>query len=192
MHSERRFITLVFAVCLPIHFQVSVSISTLRWRIRWLLLFFMAALVLSGLTAFPLVWEAHLLDQMAGAVGVARWWPAMATWIARIAAGLQDTNARYPFILYGTDWLAFAHVVIALAFWGPLRDPVKNIWVIEFGLLACMLILPLALICGPLRGIPPFWIAIDCSFGVFGLLPLWLARRAVIQLARLEQGGALN
>ena len=25
------------------------------------------------------------------------------------------------------DWLAFAHVVIAVAFWGPLRDPVKNI-----------------------------------------------------------------
>jgi hypothetical protein len=111
----------------------------------------------------------------------------MAEWIARIDMGLQDTNARYPFILYGTDWLAFAHLMIAIAFWGPLKDPLKNVWVIEFGMIACGLILPLALICGPLRGIPPFWIAIDCSFGVFGVLPLWLARRGAVQLARLEQ-----
>jgi hypothetical protein len=166
---------------------VIVPISALRRRIRWLLIFFVAALVLSGLTAFPLVWEASVLNQLAVAAQVARLWPAMAAWIARIAAGLQDTHARYPFILYGTDWLAFAHLMIALAFWGPLKDPVKNIWVIEFGLLACGLILPLALIFGPARGIPPFWIAIDCSFGVFGALPLWLARRDVIHLMRLEQ-----
>jgi len=172
--------------------QVSVPISTLRRRIRWLLAFFIVALVLSGLTAFPLVWEARLLNQLATAAQVGRWWPAMADWIARIALGLQDTNARYPFILYGTDWLAFAHLVIALAFWGPLRDPVKNIWVIEFGMLACVLILPLALIFGPVRGIPPFWIALDCSFGVFGLLPLGLARRAIRQLAQLERGGAFK
>ncbi len=165
------------------------AISSLRQRIRWLLIFFIIALALSGLTAFPLVWEARLLSQLAAAAQLARWWPAMADWIVRIALGLQDTNARYPFILYGTDWLAFEHLVIALAFWGPLRDPVKNIWVIEFGMLACALILPLALICGPLRGIPPFWIALDCSFGVVGLLPLWLARRAVLELARLERSG---
>ncbi len=167
-------------------------VSALRQRIRWLLIVFVVALVLSGLTAFPLVWEASLLNRLAAAAQVANWWPAMADWIARIALGLQDTNARYPFILYGTDWLAFAHLVIALAFWGPLRDPVKNIWVIEFGMLACGLILPLALIFGPVRGIPPFWIAIDCSFGVFGLLPLWLARRAVVQLARRRQAGAFS
>jgi hypothetical protein len=41
--------------------QVSVPVSALRQRIRWLLLFFMVGLVLSGLTAFPLVWEASRL-----------------------------------------------------------------------------------------------------------------------------------
>ena len=161
--------------------------SILRRRIRYLLIFFIAALALSGLTAFPLVWEAALLNQVVILVGVPHWWPAMADWTAQIALGLQATNARYPFILYGTDWLAFAHLMIAIAFWGPLKDPIRNVWVVEFGMIACVLILPLALIFGPLRGIPPFWIAIDCSFGVFGFLPLWLARREIVQLARLEQ-----
>jgi hypothetical protein len=34
------------------------------------------------------------------------------------------------------------------------------------------LVLPLALICGPLRGIPIYWRLIDCSFGVLGAVPL--------------------
>jgi hypothetical protein len=164
------------------------QISTLRQRIRLLLIFFIGALVLSGLTAFPLVWEANVLNQVMTSAQVERWWPAMAQWIGRIALGLTETNARYPFMLYGTDWLAFAHLIIAIAFWGPLKDPTRNVWVIEFGMIACVLIIPLALIFGPVRGIPPFWIAIDCSFGVFGLLPLWLVHRDIVQLARLEQG----
>ncbi len=30
---------------------------------------------------------------------------------------------------------------------------------------------------GGLRGIPVWWRLIDCSFGVFGFVPLWLCRR---------------
>jgi hypothetical protein len=165
------------------------EISIRQQRIRYLLIFFIIALVLSGLTAFPLVWEANVLNQLVFMGQVERWWPAMAQWVSRIAAGLSETNAHYPFILYGTDWLAFAHLVIAIAFWGPLKDPLRNIWVIEFGMIACGLIIPLALIFGPVRGIPPFWIAIDCSFGIFGLLPLWLAHRDIIALGRLTARG---
>ena len=53
-------------------------------------------------------------------------------------------------------------------------------------MIACVLIVPLALICGPLRGIPPFWQLIDCSFGVFGIIPLWLCRNAILRIAHLE------
>jgi hypothetical protein len=35
--------------------------------------------------------------------------------------------------------------VIAIAFIGPWRDTVKNIWVIEFGMIACVLVVPFAL-----------------------------------------------
>ena len=73
---------------------------------------------------------------------------------------------------YGTDWLAFAHVVIAVYFIGPLVKPVKNEWVVYAGLIGCLLVIPLAWICGPIRGIPFYWRLIDCSFGVLGAVPL--------------------
>jgi hypothetical protein len=44
-------------------------------------------------------------------------------------------------------------------------------------MIACALVIPLALICGPIRGIPFWWRLIDCSFGVIGLVPLWYALR---------------
>ncbi|MFH1699891.1 MAG: hypothetical protein ABIE07_04815 [Candidatus Zixiibacteriota bacterium] len=110
----------------------------------------------------------------------------MSQWIAQVYSGVVNTYQAYPFIAYGTDWLAFAHIVIAIAFIGPLRDPVKNIWVVEFGLIACILILPLALICGLIRGIPFFWILIDCSFGIFGFVPLWITRKYILRLQALS------
>jgi hypothetical protein len=85
---------------------------------------------------------------------------------------------------YGTDWLAFAHFVIAIAFIGPWRDPVKNVWVIEFGMIACVLVIPFALVMGQIRGIPLGWRLIDCSFGVVGFVPLWFVRRRIHALER--------
>ena len=32
--------------------------------------------------------------------------------------------------------------------------------------------IPLALICGPIRGIPFYWRLIDCAFGEIGIIPL--------------------
>jgi hypothetical protein len=160
---------------------------TLRRRIRWLLIFFIAALALSGLTAFPLQlemdWACRFMGIPTGAAPDA--YTGLAHWLALVRQALHDTYARYPFIAYGTDWLAFAHLVLAVLFIGPLRDPVRNIWVIDFGLIACAGVIPLALICGPLRGVPFYWLLIDCSFGVFGCIPLLLIRRYVQELARL-------
>jgi hypothetical protein len=87
---------------------------------------------------------------------------------------------------YGTDWLAFAHIVIAVAFIGPWRDPVKNIWVIEFGMIACIMVFPLAFIAGGIRDIPLFWKLIDCSFGVLGFIPLYYCYSLIKQLERIE------
>lgn len=157
------------------------SQSRLR-RIRILLVVVVVGLVVSGLTAFPLELETRYLlrslQPMAPRV------PALVDWIRRVHDGLADTGRRYPFMAYGTDWLAFAHLVIAVAFWGPLRDPVRNVWVVKFGMIACAGIAPLALICGPIRGIPPFWTAVDLSFGVFGVIPLALAYRHIRVLER--------
>ncbi len=99
----------------------------------------------------------------------------MQHWVTHVHRGLTDTYARYPWIGYGTDWLAFGHIVIALFFIGPWLDPIRNAWVLRVGLVACALVIPLALIAGEVRGIPFYWRLIDCSFGVVGALPLLYA-----------------
>ncbi|MFB7127962.1 MULTISPECIES: hypothetical protein [Streptomycetaceae] len=167
------------------------SAVILRKVRRWLW-FFLVCLVLSGLTAFPLETETRwLADFAAGpAAPLSDHLPGATAWIDRVHTGVAETNARYPFLAYGTDWLAFAHLVIAAAFWGPLKDPVRNIWVIRWAVLACGAVIPLALICGPLRGIPLAWRFIDMSFGVFGVIPLLLVLRALRPLERAFRGPA--
>lgn len=158
-------------------------------RIRIWLGLFIAALVLSGLSAFPLEWETRWLVQVVADphLPFAGRWPALVDWVQRVHGGLADTYARYPFFGYGTDWLAFAHLVIGIAFWGPWRQPVRNAWVVDWGIIACAGIVPLALICGEVRGIPLFWRAIDMSFGVFGVVPLLRVRHLIRELERWPQ-----
>jgi hypothetical protein len=156
-------------------------------RIRFWLAAFTAGLVVAGLTAFPLEYETRVItDWLAGpGAGVARHFPAMAAWLRYAHQGLAASYSKYPFLAYGTDWLAFGHLMIAVAFIGPIRDPVRNKWVVQFGMIACALVIPLAVICGPLRGIPAFWTPIDCSFGVIGIIPLVVAYR---HIRKLEHG----
>jgi hypothetical protein len=135
---------------------------------------FIAGLILSGITAFPLLHELELLAKWAGVPrdAVSPSSTGLPWWLGTVRDGLRHVHARYPWLPYGTDWLAFGHVVIALFFVGPWRDPVGNAWVLKMGLAACAGIIPLALICGPIRGIPFYWQLIDCSFGIIGALPL--------------------
>jgi hypothetical protein len=155
-------------------------------RIRFWLAIFIAGLLLSGVTAFPLQtelgWILSALHRpvLHSLVNSTHLLP----WLERVYAALIDTNARYPFFSYGTDWLAFAHLVIAVAFIGPYLDPVRNKWVITFGIIACVGVIPLALIAGPIRGIPFGWRLIDCSFGIFGCIPLLICRSLIRKLER--------
>ncbi|MBR5711679.1 MAG: hypothetical protein IKX40_13060 [Thermoguttaceae bacterium] len=149
--------------------------KSLLFRTRLMLAFFMLALVVSGITAFPLKSELHLLNQYFGqGTAFGEQFSDAANYLKYIQEGLDKNAAQFPFMSYGTDWLAFAHIVIAIAFIGPFRDPVRNIWVTQFGMICCILVFPLAMICGTIRGIPMAWQLIDCSFGFFGLFPLLL------------------
>ena len=156
----------------------------LLW-IRFWLGIVILGLVVSGVTAIPLVAEADLLHRFVNRSGI--FGPGVREWVQAVYAGILDTNSRYPFMLYGTDWLAFGHFAIAIAFIGPMRDPIRNIWVIDFGIIVCLLILPYAFVFGQIRGIPIWWRLIDCSFGVFGLIPLLLARKATKRLERVPR-----
>jgi len=153
-------------------------------RIRFLLAIFIVGLFLSGVTAFPLQTELGWLVSLLHTTTLrpVAESACLLQWIERVHQGLSTTNAQYPFLAYGTDWLAFAHLVIAVAFIGPYIDPVRNKWIITFGLIACGGVIPLALIAGHIRGIPFGWRLIDCSFGVFGSIPLLLCRRLIVNL----------
>ena len=138
-----------------------------RYRIAMSLFIF--GLVVSGVTAFPLLLELRLVHEFMGGEG----------WIGTVRHGLEDMYTRHPWIAYGTDWLAFGHLIIALFFIGPLIDPATSKGNLIVGIVACIGVIPLALICGPIRGIPMFWRLIDCSFGVIGILPLLYCLRLI-------------
>ena len=155
-------------------------------RIRLLTWLIIIGLVFSGWTAIPLKSE---LDWLVNLLGLGPNYQGaipsgLVQWLLRIRDGLDSSYAQYPFLAYGTDWLAFGHFVIAIAFIGALRDPVRNKWLFHFGMVACALVVPYSFIFGALRHIPIFWRLIDSSFGVIGFFPLWFCSRMVNQLER--------
>lgn len=160
-------------------------------RLRAWTLVFIIGLVLSGATAIPLETELRWLVQWTGAETLVKSpastdAPGWAVWFVRVRDALVETGERHPFLAYGYDWLAFGHFVIALAFVGAWRNPVRNKWLFDFGLLACALVIPFALVFGEVRGIPFYWRLIGCSFGAFGALPLWWCRKWARELERAE------
>ena len=143
--------------------------------------FFIVALFISGLTAIPVEKELTYVINHFPFDG------SIKGWLQEVLIGLQRTGKDYPFIFYGYDWLAFAHFVLAILFIGPLRNPVKNKWVIEFGIIACVLIIPFALTAGHFRGMPLWWRVIDCSFGIIGMVPLIICLKNIKKLETEEK-----
>ncbi|MCL5099352.1 MAG: hypothetical protein M1608_17820 [Candidatus Omnitrophica bacterium] len=155
-------------------------------KLRWAIGSFICALVLSGITAFPLWSEMDWIAAIRGLEGVS---PADAgsgldCWILTVRDGLRDSYTRHPWLAYGTDWLAFAHLVIAVFFLGAFIDPVRNVWILQAGIIACAMVIPLALIGGAVRQIPLGWRLIDCLFGVLGAIPLIYSLRLAKSLER--------
>jgi hypothetical protein len=143
--------------------------------------FFIVSLFMSGLTAIPVERELTYVIAHFPFDGTIK------GWLEQVLIGIQRTGKDFPFLFYGYDWLAFAHFVLAILFIGPLRNPVKNKWVIEFGIIACILIIPFALIAGYFREMPFWWRLIDCSFGVIGLIPLISCLNNIKKLEKEEQ-----
>lgn len=157
--------------------------------IRACLVIVIVGLVVSGVTAFPLREELSLGRDILNSTGLSATFPDVAFWVQRVAEGLDVTGTDYPFLAYGTDWLAFAHLAIAVAFIGPLIDPVRNVWVTVWGLIMCAGIVPLAVIAGAIRGLPIGWQLIDISFGVVAAVPLTIA---LVLTRRLERSNVVT
>ena len=140
-------------------------------RYRIALGIFIVGLVVSGISALPLQRELSILDRWLGDSG------NLGQFISHVHEGLAQTYSQFPFFGYGTDWLGFGHFVIAMFFVLPFVDPLKYRALLYVGLIACGGVIALALIAGPIRGLPFFWTLIDCSFGVLGAIPLFYCLR---------------
>jgi hypothetical protein len=146
-------------------------------RIRKWILLFMVLLVLSGITAFPVQTELHFLLYHQNFIP-----DFFLPWLNKISSGIDVMVEKFPYLLYGYDWLAYSHIIIALFFIGVYRNPIQNAWVLRIGMIACFGIFILASVCGQIRGIPFFWTLIDCSFGIFGLIPLLIVQKQIRKL----------
>lgn len=149
-------------------------------QVRIHILIFVALLLLSGVTAWPLETEGNFGIQFVHILP-----DFIVPWILRVYDGIHYNAIHYPFIQYGTDWLAFAHVGIAIAFWGPYHNPFRNIWVIQYAMILSLLIIPNALICGYIRHIPFVWQCIDMSFGIVSFFYLLFIYKKIKKIEQI-------
>lgn len=142
-------------------------------RAKWMLGIVAAGLFVSGVTVWPAIIELKTLVNLV-------WGDKSATdglhrFLLLAIAGLEDTKKHYPFMLYAGDWLAFAHIMLAILFAGAIQDPARNKWIVQCGLIMCALVPFLAGICNPIRELPIWWFWIDFTFAPGAALPLWIA-----------------
>ena len=153
-------------------------------RAKWMLGIVVFGLFMSGVTVWPAVPELKMAvriiwgdDEPTG---------VLHSFIIRSIEGLKSVEVNYPFMLYAHDWLAFAHIVLAILFAGAIRDPVRNVWIVQCGLIICALVPILAGICIPIRGLPLVWFWIDFAFAPAAALPLWIALRDIRRASRVR------
>lgn len=164
----------------PNHISVkNLKLSTYTKMKRAKLMLFIVAfgLFISGVTVWPAIPELKLGNRILSLTGEST--GALQQFVSRVIEGLEAVERDYPFLMYGYDWLAFAHICLAILFAGAIKDPVRNKWIVQCGLIMCFLIPFLAAICIPIREIPWFWFCIDFAFAPAAALPLWIALRDI-------------
>ena len=127
------------------------------------------SLVLSGLSAIPLVWGVDFVVDILEEI---EFHSQVFSLMKQVQNVLIFNAEHFPFMAYGNDWLAFAHFLFALLFVGLLFDAERNRFILRFGMIACVLIIPLAVFFGHAREIPWLWRMINCFFGVVGFAVL--------------------
>jgi hypothetical protein len=155
-------------------------------RARVMLGIVAVGLLLSGVTIWPASWELQTLVDVA-------WGPGESTgvmhgFILRAIEAIERVGVEYPFLFYAADWLAFAMIVLAILFYGARRDPVRNVWIVQCGLIMCVLVPVLAGVCVPLRGLPLRWFWVDTAFAPAAGIPLWIALRDIRRAEKQTTG----
>lgn len=145
----------------------------LRYRIS--LAVFIFGLIVSGIAAFALEMETAILRRILPLNPpldpYSILFPLRA-FIFTTHHAIHEAYIQSPIFAYGSDCLGFAQLIIAAFFLLPFVDPVRYRAILHVGLIACTGVIIVALISGPIRGIPFSWRLIDCSFGITGAIPL--------------------
>jgi len=141
-------------------------------------------LLVSGITIWPVAAELKTVVRIVW--GQSEPTGVLHEFILQAIEGIESIQANYSFMLYAHDWLAFAHIVLAILFAGAIRDPVRNVWIVQCGLIMCALIPVLAGICIPIRGLPLRWFWLDFAFAPAAGLPLWIALRDIRRAEKLS------
>ncbi len=149
----------------------------LRRKIKAVIIITIMGLLLNGISAVPLLSELNILLSKPDALpGFLR------EWLIYVNKGVYETSAKYTFMRYGFDWLAFAHFLIAIAFIGPLKDPIKNEWVVRWGMIASALSVLMAFGWEHERAIPLWWSCIDAFIAIIAFVILLLCNKWIQQL----------
>ncbi len=154
-------------------------------RVRiWLVVFFLGLLFSLHTVIFVEVESAFMAKHFGAGTAMAERLPVVSVWIDTLHLGVTETYKSYPVMAYCMDWLSYACVVFAIFIIGPIVDPVKNIWVIQVYMIACILGALLPFVAGPFREVPLFWRFIDGGFGVLGFVILISPYRLAREIQR--------
>jgi hypothetical protein len=149
----------------------------LRGRIKAAIIITMIGLLFNGMSSVPLRSELDILLSHPNRLP-----QFLLDWWTYVRQGVYETSEKYEFMRYGFDWLAFAHLMIAIAFIGPLRDPVKNQWVVKWGMIVAACGIVMAFGWERMRGIPVWWSFIDAGISYAAFVVLWLCNRWIGRL----------
>lgn len=156
-------------------------------KIRIYLILFLLAFLFSLHTIVFVEIETELLAKYVGhGTFMEEFCPSISAWIEHLNLAVSETYSSYPVIAYCMDWLVYVWVVFAIFLLGSIKDPVKNVWIIQVFMVACCLGFILPFIVGPIRDIPIFWRFVDASYGLVGLLFLLLPYRLIRKLEALH------
>ena len=167
------------AAHLPVHLH-PVRPANLLIRIRMVLTLAISCLILGSLATFAAPHSIAVVLAVFRRFDLAT--PATShalMWLRHIQLQLGRDSHRHPMLHYGADLFAFVELAFALVLISPLRNPVRNQWVIQSGILACCCLIPFALILGPWHGLPMAWRIVSCVVALCGIAPLMLCRHYI-------------
>jgi len=160
--------------------------KTLKHIRFWLILFFLGILFGLHTVVFVEAETAFFAKHLGHGTTMEATLPVVSDWIEQLYTSVSETYTKYPAMAYCMDWLSYACIVFAIFIIGAIKNPVKNIWIIQVYMIACFLAFLLPFIIGPMRHIPVFWRFLDSSFGLAGLVILLIAYQLTKKLQRAQ------